>query len=190
MATDFALIRIVKVRPATTTQPASIVVKQLSTSSKGDLTVLNTANGTDVTIALAKKLVDDTGPKYSFNPDAPICIEPPGSTQPCKAGDPLPQGFAISNVSTDGLTLSVPALPTGTVSYKYSLFLTQTKADGTTTPVTIDPRITNGGQPFQPSLAQASDAGLSALTLVLLAILLLAAGTVFGWVLAGGRKGY
>jgi hypothetical protein len=192
MTDDFALIRIVKVKPPKNNKPASIDVKGLATSSSGDLDVLSTANGTTVKIVLAKKLVDDNQDAYSFNTVTPICVSPPGSTQPCDINNPLPTNWAVSDVTTEGLTLTVPALPdsgTGTASYKYTLYMNQTpKGGGTPVPITIDPRITNGGQPFEGSVVKTYDAGLSALTLVLLAILMLAAGFGLGWVLAGGRR--
>jgi hypothetical protein len=194
MADDFALIRIVKVTPPKNNKPASIDVKGLAANASGDLDVLSTTNGTTVNIVLAKKLVDGGNQnRYSFDTAMPICVSAPGSTQPCKAGEFPTTDWTVSNISTDSLTLNVPALPQGSggySSYKYSLFMFQTPKGGTPIPITIDPRITNGGQPFEGSVVKTYDAGLSGLTLLLLAILLLAAGTIFGWALAGGRKGY
>jgi hypothetical protein len=192
MAEDFALVRIVRVKNYDkVTKLADIDVKQLKTDYNGDVTVLNEASGTDVTIALAKKLTSAGGWKYVFDTN-PICIDPPGSTVPCREGDQLPGGFKVSAVSAagDSFTLSVPQLATGMVSYKYRLFMTRTKGDDVQD-VIIDPRITNGGVGFANASSSStwkSPADLSAETLVLLAILLLAAGTAFGWVLSGGRR--
>jgi hypothetical protein len=183
MAQDFAMVRIVKIKDKNSDGKANIEVKALEADHKGDVKIADGVNGTDVLVVLAKKFVDAKGPAYAFNA-APACVVPANSTASCTAGQfpQDPAGFSARKVTDDSIVISVPQLPAGGPTYKYSLFLTATE-NNKESPVTIDPKITNGGAGYlgkellPPSFGPA---GLSGNTLFLLTLLIFAAGCVIG----------
>jgi hypothetical protein len=156
-------------------------------SAKGDIYNLATGSGPiEVKFKIAKNMPGSSW-DHSFNV-SPFCAYLPGQA-PCTitTGVPPALGFVVDMAANkQSFTLTIPD-PTANPDVIYRLFVDR-KDGAQFQTIIIDPRITNGGQPFEASLPKTYDAGLSALTLVLLAILMLAAGFGLGWVLAGGRR--
>jgi hypothetical protein len=179
------------------------------TGSIGVDDTVDPTSGTAVQFRINNKILgsSSTDVGYAFPPSTPnpvqgkpdivnaICVvksQDPNVT--CKAGT-FPDGsngvagWEAEWISGSTLLLKVPKLDSAT--YKYNLFFDRYDSNGGVAKVQIDPRIKNGGVAYSakdllpPSFYPA---GFSGNMLLLLAILLLAAGTVFGWALAGGRK--
>jgi hypothetical protein len=176
----------------------SIKTNPLGNTEEGDVLLSNSldpGDGTVVQFRLSKKLFNPTtGDKYFFN-DLPICVV--DSSRPdakCDANTFPSNEWGFFKASGQEIFLQVPSL--GSKSYKYNLFLTKTKQDGTKiADIVIDPRIKPGGVSFAANLGddagiKAESAGLGALELVGAAVLMLGAGVVLGWTLAGGRRPY
>lgn len=162
-------------------------------------------SGTDVQIRIGKNIFGNSkqDPGYAFASDqiynvVPICVVKsrvenakcdPGTFPQGTSANPGVSGWNAQRLDDSTLLLKVPKLDNST--YKYNLFFTRYDANGGKALVKIDPRIKNGDAGLVDSYlrpASFSPAGMSGNTLFLLAILLLAAGVVMGWSLAGGRR--
>lgn len=154
------------------------------TAVNGDIDLPAEANGAQVKFKLADSLT--TGDTvYQFK-NSPVCVYHAATDTSCNPGEGVNNnsGWEASPVvNGNSFTLTVPPAANAPGEYEYSLFLRKTK-DGQNSPVTVDPRIKNGGVALN-GYSMADSDGFS---LAFLAFLTLSLGFVLGWVIKGTRQ--